>query len=512
MESMAQKIAVLLMFVVQTSMFNLLAQVNMEKSIDREPVVAGRFYEGNKDALRAEVEKYLSPQSKSDYLENIMALIVPHAGYVFSGKVAGMGYKTIDPDKEYKNVFVIGSSHHVWFEGASVYNRGDYLTPLGRVEVNKEIADALIASSKYFSFNPDAHSKEHSLEVQLPFLQVQLHKPFKIVPIVLGTQDPYVCRQLAKELKKYFVSGNLFVISSDFSHYPDYETAVEVDKHTADAIMSNDPDKLIKAVKDVKKRHDPNLLTGLCGWTSVLTLMYMTEGDKDIEYQHLGYMNSGDTPYYGDKDRVVGYNAIAVVKKNSDSDFTLTEEQKKLLLEVARDELARITGAKSDIKLPLEDVLDKELGAHAGAFVSLYNHGELRGCIGQFIGNKPLWRTVREMTDASATRDARFYPVRKGEFNDIKIEISVLTPLKKINDISEIELGKHGIYIKKGYYSGTFLPQVATKTGWTLEEFLGHCARDKAHIGWDGWKDAEIYTYEAIVFDAPPRPSPEGRE
>jgi uncharacterized protein (TIGR00296 family) len=116
------------------------------------------------------------------------------------------------------------------------------------------------------------------------------------------------------------------------------------------------------------------------------------------------------------------------------------------------------------------------------------------------------------MTDASATRDTRFYPVRKEEFNDIKIEISVLTPLKKINDISEIELGKHGIYIKKGYYSGTFLPQVATKTGWTLEEFLGHCARDKAHIGWDGWKDAEIYTYEAIVFDAPPRPSPEGRE
>jgi AmmeMemoRadiSam system protein B/AmmeMemoRadiSam system protein A len=484
----------------------------MKHSIDRKPVVAGRFYEGDKKALEAEVKKYLSPQSENKHLKDVAALIVPHAGYVFSGKVAGMGYKVLDPEKEIKNVFVIGSSHHVYFDGASVYNRGDYLTPLGRVEVNKEIADDLIVSSKHFSFNPDAHSKEHSIEVQLPFLQVQLHKPFKIVPIVLGTQDSYVCRQLAKELKKYFVSGNLFVISSDFSHYPDYETAVDVDKHTADAIMSNNPDKLIKAVKDVKKRHNQNLLTGLCGWTSVLTLMYMTEGNKDIEYKHLGYMNSGDTPYYGDKNRVVGYNAIAVVKKCSDSDFTLTEEQKKLLLDVARDELAGITGAKSDIKLPPEDVLDKELGAHAGAFVSLYNNGQLRGCIGQFIGNKPLWRTVREMTDASATRDTRFYPVRKDEFKDVKIEISVLTPLKKINDISEIELGKHGIYIKKGYYTGTFLPQVATKTGWTLEEFLGHCARDKAHIGWDGWKDAEIYTYEAIVFDAPSHSTPEGRE
>jgi AmmeMemoRadiSam system protein B/AmmeMemoRadiSam system protein A len=481
-------------------MFNILSQVDMKKNIDREPVVAGRFYEGDKNTLEQEVRGYLSSQGKSDYLEDIMALIVPHAGYVFSGKVAGMGYKTINPEKEYENIFVIGSSHHIYFEGASIYNLGDYITPLGRVEVNKEIADDLIVSSKYFSFNPDAHSKEHSLEVQLPFLQVQLHKPFKIVPIVLGTQDPYVCLQLAKELKKYFVPGNLFVISSDFSHYPDYETAVEVDKHTADAIMLNEPDKLIKAVKDIKKRHDPNLLTGLCGWTSVLTLMYMTEDDKSIEYKHLGYMNSGDTPYYGDKKRVVGYNAIAVVKESEEGDFTLTEEQKKLLLDVARDELAKVVGAKSDVDLPSEDVLDKELGAHAGAFVSLYNQGKLRGCIGQFIGDKPLWRTVQEMTDASATRDTRFYPVQKEELKDIKIEISVLTPLKKINDISEIKLGRDGIYIKKGYNSGTFLPQVATKTGWSLEEFLGHCARDKAHIGWDGWKDAEIYTYEAIVF------------
>ena len=496
MNRMALKVFVL-MFVFQTGVVKLLAQVKMEKNVDREPVVAGSFYERDKNALEAEVKRFLMPQDKSDYLENLMALIVPHAGYVFSGKVAGMGYKVIDPEKDIKNIFVIGSSHHVYFEGASVYNRGDYITPLGRVTVNKEIANDLIASSKYFTFYADAHSKEHSLEVQLPFLQVQLHKPFKIVPIVLGTQDPYVCKQLAKELKKYFVPGNLFVISSDFSHYPDYETAEKEDKTTADAILSNDPENLIKVVKDVKRMHDPNLLTPLCGWTSVLTLMYMTKDDKNIEYKHLGYMNSGDIPYYGDKKRVVGYNAIAVVEKKV---FTLTDKQKKMLLDVAHDELAKVVGAKSDIKLPPEDVLDKELGEHAGAFVSLYNNGQLRGCIGQFIGEKPLWRTVREMTDASATRDTRFYPVRKDELKDIKIEISVLTPLKKINDISEIKLGRDGIYIKKGYYSGTFLPQVATKTGWTLEEFLGHCARDKAHIGWDGWKDADIYTYEAIVF------------
>lgn len=486
------------MFVCQTGMFNLLAQVKMERNIDREPVVAARFYEGEKNTLKAEVKGFLSPQDKADYSENLAAIIVPHAGYVFSGKVAGMAYKRIAPDKEYKNIFVIGSSHHVWFEGASIYKRGDYLTPLGRVEVNKQLADDLISSSKYFSFNPDAHSKEHSLEVQLPFLQVQLHKPFKIVPIVLGTQDPYVCRQLAKVLKKYFVPGNLFVISSDFSHYPNYNTAVKEDKTTADAILSNDPKKLIKVVQEVKRMQDQNLITPLCGWTSVLTLMYMTEDGKGVGYKHLGYMNSGDVPYYGDKQRVVGYNAIAVVRQNDE--FTLTDKQKKMLLDIAHDELSKVTGLKSDINLPPEDLLDKELGTHAGAFVSLYENGQLRGCIGQFIGDKPLWRTVKEMTDASATRDTRFNPVGKSEVKDIKIEISVLTPLKKIDDISEIKLGRDGIYIKKGYYSGTFLPQVATKTGWDLEEFLGHCARDKAQIGWDGWKDADIFIYRAIVF------------
>jgi len=490
-------IVLLLMFVFKAGMFNLLSQVKMKKNVDREPVVAGRFYPGSKAELEAEVKGYISPQDKDHYLENVIALIVPHAGYVFSGKVAGMGYKVLDPEKEFNTVFVIGSSHYVYFEGASVYNRGDYITPLGRVPVDMEIADDLIESSGYFTFNPDAHSREHSLEVQLPFLQVQLHKPFKIVPIVLGTQDPAVCKQLAKVLKKYFVPGNLFVISSDFSHYPDYNTAVKEDKTTADAILSKDPEKLLKVVREVKRMHDPDLLTPLCGWTSVLTLMYMTLDDSNVEYKHLGYMNSGDIVPYGDKNRVVGYNAIAVVMKK---EFTLNKSQKEMLLAVAHDELNRVVGARSDVELPDEKVLNREVGAHAGAFVSLYNQGQLRGCIGRFISDQPLWKTVREMTDASATQDTRFYPVRKDEIKDIKIEISVLTPLKKINDISEIKLGKDGIYIKKGYYSGTFLPQVATKTGWTLEEFLGHCARDKAHIGWDGWKDAEIYTYQAIVF------------
>ena len=146
------------------------------------------------------------------------------------------------------------------------------------------------------------------------------------------------------------------------------------------------------------------------------------------------------------------------------------------------------------------DAYAPALQKKAGAFVTLHTSGKLRGCIGRFDVDEPLYKIVQEMAIASATRDYRFAPVTAAELSEINIEISVLTPLRKIQSIDEIVLGKHGIYIKKGMQSGTFLPQVATDTKWSLEEFLGHCARDKAGIGWDGWKDAEIFIYEAIVF------------
>jgi hypothetical protein len=135
-----------------------------------------------------------------------------------------------------------------------------------------------------------------------------------------------------------------------------------------------------------------------------------------------------------------------------------------------------------------------------GAFVTLKEKGELRGCIGRFTSEEPLYQVIREMAVAAATQDTRFTPVTGSEIPGLEIEISVLSPMKKIHSIDEIILGKHGIYIKKGWASGTFLPQVATETGWTREEFLGHCSRDKAGIGWNGWKDADIFIYTAEVF------------
>jgi AmmeMemoRadiSam system protein A len=136
----------------------------------------------------------------------------------------------------------------------------------------------------------------------------------------------------------------------------------------------------------------------------------------------------------------------------------------------------------------------------SGAFVTLKEEGALRGCVGRFIVEEPLWKVVQQMAIASSTQDNRFPPVDPKEIGKISIEISVLSPMRRIKSPDEIELGKHGIYITKGYYSGTFLPQVATETGWSKEDFIGHCSRDKAGLGWDGWKNADLYIYEAAVF------------
>ncbi len=207
----------------------------------------------------------------------------------------------------------------------------------------------------------------------------------------------------------------------------------------------------------------------------------------------------------GDKSRVVGYCAIGVYPSGSSSgqteksSYQIPDEDRTTLLKLARE---TIRSYVSTGKIPVIETenLSPVLKTPAGAFVSLYKNKELRGCIGRFDPDQPLYKVVQDMAVASSTRDTRFNPVKSDELGNIKIEISVLTPLKKINSPDEIILGKHGIYMKKGYNSGTFLPQVATSTGWTKEEFLGHCSRDKAGMGWDGWKTAELYTYEAIVF------------
>jgi hypothetical protein len=468
---------------------------------DRKPAVAGQFYPANADILLKEVGSYFRDAVEKKY-ENVRAIICPHAGYLFSGKVAASGYQQIDEKAPYKLVFILASSHHHHFDGASVYCDGNYRMPYGTETVDTEVGRSLVEGHPgLFTDDPVPHLKEHAIEVQLPFLHDRLKKNYAIVPIILGTSDTTTCQRLAQALKPFLKKDNLFVVSSDFSHYPDYDSATLVDAATAQAILKNDPQKLLDVLSENKQKQIDNLLTSLCGWTSVLTLLYMTANNPRYAYHTVDYRNSGDEKLYGDRHQVVGYWSIVVTEEISSAKeaFYLTDNDKIALLREARSALENLLSDRKASSPDLRGCSDA-VNAHCGAFVSLYNRGKLRGCIGRMVSDEPLLKTVHDMTLSAAKCDYRFPSVTAKELEDIDIEISVLSPLKKIKDVSEIELGKHGIYIVKGHSSGVFLPQVAEETGWDLENYLGHCARDKAGIGWDGWKQANIYTFTATVF------------
>jgi MEMO1 family protein len=466
---------------------------------NRQPAVAGSFYPSDPAEINRMLKLFFAKAPAREPDHNVMAIISPHAGYVFSGQVAAAAFNQLDPEKEYKTVFIIGSSHRYSFQGASVYNSGNFITPLGTVKTDFKIAQRLVSDNKIMAFDPQYQLSEHCIEVQIPFLQYYLKKDFKIVPILLGTQNESTCEKIANALKPYFLPENLFVISTDFSHYPAYKDAVKTDQAIADAIVTNDPGTFLKAVESCTEKNVADLSTGCCSWPSVITLMYLTEKTPGISYKQVLYKNSGDSEY-GEKDRVVGYYALSVYKENQNQQL-LTDAEEKEILQIAR---TTILTYLQENRIPPVDVesLPPALRKKAGAFVTLKLRGELRGCIGHFEADNALYKIVQQMAVASATQDYRFTKVTPLEMKLIDIEISVLTPLQKINSVNNIRLGIDGIYLKKGSRSGTFLPQVATDTGWSLEEFLGHCARDKAGIGWDGWKDkdTEIYVYQAFVF------------
>ena len=461
----------------------------------RPATQANRFYTGDARELSEEVDSFLALHAKDKKYEHVAALIVPHAGYYFSGNVAAAAYQSIPDGKAYKRIFLLGPSHHEWLDGASVNTEFDYYaTPLGNLSVDTEVAHKLTDTDSVFTYQPKAHDREHCLEVQLPFLQRRFGEMPPIVPIIISTNDFRKLQRIAETLKPYMTEENLFVVSSDFSHYPKYEDACEVDARTGKAVESGDVERFIAQLEENARSGVRNLATSACGELAIATLMLMMQ-DGGYEVKHLLYQNSGDIDNH-DHSRVVGYHAFAILRK---SEFSLNDEEKRMLKDIALTSIKDSLDGKRIAQPTLNSKLST-LNSKCGAFVSLHKQGRLRGCIGHFGEDVPLHEIVAEMARAAAFEDPRFMPVTRDELDDIDIEISVLTPMRRIQSLDEFQLHKHGIYIKKGYRSGTFLPQVADEVNWTKEEFVGHCAQDKAGIGWDGWKDAELYVYEAIVF------------
>jgi MEMO1 family protein len=197
---------------------------------------------------------------------------------------------------------------------------------------------------------------------------------------------------------------------------------------------------------------------------------------------------------------VIAQNQAGTAGKGLASEVSFTKEEVNQLFSIARNSIHTMLYENKKVTIDPSSI-PPDLKKKMGAFVTININGNLRGCVGQFTSDNPLYEVVNEMAVYSAFGDTRFTPLTKEEFNKIHIEISVLGPLKKIRDTSEIVLGKHGIYIVKGSSSGTMLPQVATGNHWTLEQFLGYTSLEKAGLGWDGWKGADIYIYEAVVLE-----------
>jgi len=402
-------------------------------------------------------------------------------------------------------VVVIAPSHTLPFSGSSVFNGAFYQTPLGKIEVDKGLAKKIAEKNSGVFLSGKGHTlggmrDEHSLEVQLPFLQIVLGD-FKLVPIVMGDQDWESCKALADALAKALKDKNALVVaSSDLSHFHPYDQAVKLDRIVIENVSAFDPEKLFDDLSHGKCE--------ACGGGPMIACMLAAKALGAEQSKVLNYANSGDVT--GDHSGVVGYMSAVIFdsgnkpkeKKVEEEkvgvDLGLSDKDKKVLKDIAKKTIdCKVKGEP----LPEFKVDSEILKEKRGAFVTIEKHGNLRGCIGYIEAIKPLYITIQEMAEAAALKDPRFPPVTEEELKELEVEISVLTPLKRIKDIKEIKIGKHGLYMKRGYYSGLLLPQVATDYGWDTETFLKQTCH-KAGMGLDCWKDSqtEVFIFSAEIF------------
>ena len=480
----------------------------------RKPAVAGQFYPDDAEQLSTMVETLLTRaeevEAEGQGRPEPIAIIVPHAGYIFSGQVAAYAFKQIE-GVDYQAIVVVGTNHSApGFRRVSVYAEGAFETPLGLVPIDTELAKALIAADERIVFDRDVHRREHSIEVELPFLQ-KLYPDHAIVPIIVGEPSPENCEALSEALAQV-LSGQeaLIVASSDLSHYPNYDDARRVDMATLAAIETMDPQRLTEIINEHKSEGIPNLGTLCCGEGPIRVAMMTAKKLGANKAMVLRYANSGDTPF-GDRDRVVGYGAVMFWRGEGNlTSFAmstppippkepapLNSDEREKLLVIARQTISQFleTGTA-----PYFEVSESNLFQGRGCFVTLKKQGELRGCIGNLIPRRPLYLTVQNVAISAAISDRRFLPLIKEELKDISVEISVLSPIEPIADVGEIEVGRHGLVIVEGQNQGVLLPQVATEENWDRDEFLRQICL-KAGLPEDAWQEgAQLYVFTAEVF------------
>jgi hypothetical protein len=454
----------------------------------REAVWAGQFYDGDSGQLAAQIDRFLrNVPPQAEVRGEIKALIVPHAGYVYSGQTAAYAYSLIK-GKPYDTVVIIGPSHRFGFKGCSIYPKGGFRTPLGTAAVDEALAAELMKGSG-FTFVPEAHEEEHSVEVQVPFVQTALPGA-KIVPIVMGYPETRTVKALADALDSACAGKKVLVIAStDMSHFLTKDKANAADAKTIELIKALKADEI-----EGKMEAGENIL---CGGSPVAAVILYAGKHGPARAEVLKYADSAEAS--GDVSRVVGYVSAALVAggETAAPSFELTTSEKKELLALARSAVETYVRENRVIESP---TTNPKFATNKGAFVTLKERGRLRGCIGYIEPVAPLDVTIIQTAIYAAVRDARFEPVSAAELNSLEYEISVLTPLEEVTNPSLIRVGKHGLVVEMNGRKGLLLPQVPVENGWNREEFLAQACL-KAGLPEDAWKKgARLQSFEAIVF------------
>ncbi len=450
----------------------------------RDPVWAGQFYPESREQLSAMLAAWMDGGKASIPGKKPAVLIAPHAGYVYSGRVAAFSYRQVK-GTEYESVVVIAPSHHYGFKGGSIYMKGGYRSPLGVLPVDTELTERLSKWTGY-RYIPEAHAKEHAIEAQVPFIQRSIPRA-KICPVVLGVTGRREIFSLAAALSKAAAEKNILVIAStDMSHFLSQENARKRDKRTIELIRDW---KISSLIRQLEKKENI-----MCGGAGVAAALMYAQDLENCQMKILEYDDS--TTGGGPASRAVGYLSAAVFY-DSGGKAGFAEKDRRELFRIARTALNQFI-REEILVTPVCD--NPKLHSPQGAFVTLHKNGRLRGCLGFVEGSRPLYISVAEAAVLAAVRDTRFQPVKKEELDDIVLEISVLTPPVKIDDPALIQVGRHGLIVTKEGKRGLLLPQVAVQNKWSRETFLAHACL-KAGLPPEAWKDGTgMYIFEAHIF------------
>jgi len=479
----------------------------------RPVAVAGYFYPESPSELARNIAGHFHNAPKPSISGKPVAIISPHAGYVYSGPIAAKGFKILEGE-EYTTVIVISPSHALGFDGVTAFAGKAYTTPFGEIPIDRELTEKIASGNDRIRFSNTGHivrgqRSEHALEVQLPFLQTALGK-ISLVAMMMGDQDFETCEKLGNSIAVAIRGRDdvLIVASSDLSHFYDSKTAGKLDSVLIDKVRELD----FKGLSNDLSSHK----TEACGGGPIIAAMIAAGKLGADKVEITGYGDSGDAT--GDKTSVVGYLSALIYKTESDRlydldasneeeirdspatgvDYGLTSDDKRTLLDIARKS---IVSKLKGFEMTYPEKISPALNDNLGAFVTLRMDDRLRGCIGTFMADEPLYRIIARMAREAAFSDPRFASLTIEDYDKLDLEISVLTPMKRISDPQTVEVGRDGLYVRQGMYAGVLLPQVPLEYRWDRKHFLEQTCL-KAGLPIDAWKSAEteLFVFQAEIF------------